>query len=79
MRLNIGDRKKYRILERKRRSMKIRFKNNNKIFDGSVKKIAQNMLLVQTVETTTEIEAIKYGKQIPDRYKSKTLKDYEIA
>lgn len=70
MRLNIGDRKKYRILERKRRSMKIRFKNNNKIFDGSVKKIAQNMLLVQTVET---------GEQIPDRYKSKALKDYEIA
>lgn len=50
--------------------MKIRFKNNNKIFDGSVKKIAQNMLLVQTVET---------GEQIPDRYKSKALKDYEIA
>lgn len=34
---------------------------------------------IKGVETTTEIEAIKYGEQIPDRYKSQALKDYEIA
>lgn len=73
MRLNIGDRKKYRILERKRRNMKIRFKNNNKIFDGSVKKIAQNMLLVQTVEltehqNTTEIDILTENGSIVAKY-----------
>ena len=26
-----------------------------------------------------EIEAIQYGAQIPDKYKSKVLKDYETA
>lgn len=53
--------------------MKIRFKNNNKIFDGSVKKIAQNMLLVQTVEltehqNTTEIDILTENGSIVAKY-----------
>lgn len=53
--------------------MKIRFKNNDKIFDGSVKKIAQNMLLVQTVEltehqNTTEIDILTENGSIVAKY-----------
>ena len=48
--------------------MKIRFKDNSSVFDGSVKKIAQNMLLVQTEtkakdQNMAEIEVLtEYGK-----------------
>ena len=56
--------------ERKRKSMKIRFKDNSSVFDGSVKKIAQNMLLVQTEtkakdQNMAEIEVLtEYGNVI---------------
>lgn len=50
--------------------MKIRFKDNSSVFDGSVKKIAQNMLLVQTEtkakdQNMAEIEVLtEYGNVI---------------
>lgn len=53
--------------------MKIRFKDNSSVFDGSVKKIAQNMLLVQTVEltehqNTTEIDILTENGSIVAKY-----------
>lgn len=34
---------------------------------------------IKGTQTAEEIEAIQYGAQIPDKYKSKVLKDYETA
>lgn len=34
---------------------------------------------IKGAQTAEEIEAIQYGAQIPDKYKSKVLKDYEAA
>lgn len=34
---------------------------------------------IKGAQTAEEIEAIQYGAQIPDKYKSKVLKDYETA
>ena len=57
-----------------------------KMIDAAMKFVQFNTIYcnsmfawIKGVETTTEIEAIKYGEQIPDRYKSQALKDYEIA
>lgn len=35
--------------------------------------------ITEGTQTAEEIEAIQYGAQIPDKYKSKVLKDYETA
>lgn len=59
--------------ERKKRSMKIRFKDSDKTYEGSVKKIAQNMLLVQT-ETeaknpnTAEIKVLTESGNVIAKY-----------
>lgn len=60
--------------ERKKTSMKIRFKDSETTYEGSVKRIAQNMLLVQT-ETkaknpnTAEIEVLTDSGNVIAKYK----------
>lgn len=59
--------------ERKKRSMKIRFKNSEKTYDGSINRIAQNMLIVRT-ETkpknpdTDEIEVLADDGNVIAKY-----------